>query len=313
MGIINKPHDKFFKETLSNIENSRSFMENYLPSEILNIVDLDNLTVEKDSYIDEELEEYFSDILFKTNINQKEGYIYFLFEHKSYVSDTVSLQLLKYILKIWERKLKKEKQEKLPLIIPMVIYHGENKWNIAKELTDMIEGVAELPKDILKYIPNYEYILYDLSPYGGEEIKGNVQLRIFLEILKTIYNKDIEEFIKVLEKSIIALERLENQDKGIDYFETFIRYIMNARQDISIIDVYEVVKNISLERSEEIMTIAEQLIKEGMEKGMEKGIKEGERKTARNLIRLGYLAEQVVEATDLTMEEVMELKKETDN
>lgn len=146
MGIINKPHDKFFKETLSNIENSRSFMENYLPSEILNIVDLDNLTVEKDSYIDEELEEYFSDILFKTNINQKEGYIYFLFEHKSYISDTISLQLLKYILKIWEQKFKKEKQKKLPLIIPMVIYHGENKWNIAKELTDMIEGVAELPK-----------------------------------------------------------------------------------------------------------------------------------------------------------------------
>lgn len=237
----------------------------------------------------------------------------FLFEHKSYVSDTISLQLLKYILKIWEQKLKKEKQKKLPLIIPMVIYHGENKWSIAKELIDMIEGITELPKEILKYIPNYEYILYDLSPYGEEEIKGNVQLRIFLEILKAIYNKDIEEFIKVLEKSIIVLEKLENQDKGIDYFETFIRYIMNARQDISITDVYEVVKNISLERSEEIMTIAEQLIKEGMEKGMEKGIKEGERKTARNLLRLGYLAEQVVEATDLTIEEVMELKKEIEN
>ena len=98
---------------------------------------------------------------------------------------------------------------------------------------------------LLKYIPNYEYILYDLSAYGEEEIKGNVQLRIFLEILKVICNKDIEEFLMILEKSIIALERLETQDKGIDYFETFIRYIMNARQDISITDVYEVVKNIS--------------------------------------------------------------------
>jgi len=58
-------------------------MENYLPREILNIVDLDKLTVEKDSYIDEELEEYFSDILFKTNINQKEGYIYFYLSIKA--------------------------------------------------------------------------------------------------------------------------------------------------------------------------------------------------------------------------------------
>lgn len=174
MGIINKPHDKLFKEVLSNIENSRSFMENYLPNEILNIIDLDNLTIEKDSYIDEELEEYFSDILFKTNINRKPGYIYFLFEHKSYISDTISLQLLKYIIKIWEQKLKKEGQKKLPLIIPMVIYHGESKWNLAKELLDIIDGKEELTEEIIKYIPNYKYILYDLSPYGKEEIKGNV-------------------------------------------------------------------------------------------------------------------------------------------
>ena len=34
-------------------------------------------------------------------------------------------------------------------------------------------------------------------------------------------------------------------------------------------------KNISLVRSDEIMTIAEQLFKEGMEKGIREGIKEG--------------------------------------
>lgn len=140
MGIINKPHDKFFKETLSNIETTRSFMENYLPKEILAITDLEKLTVEKDSYIDKELEEVFSDILFKANINGKEGYIYFLFEHKSYLSDKVAIQLLKYIIKIWEQKTEKEKHKRLPLIIPLVIYHGENIWNIDRNLIGLIDG-----------------------------------------------------------------------------------------------------------------------------------------------------------------------------
>ena len=38
-----------------------------------------------------------------------------------------------------------------------------------------------------------------------------------------------------------------------------------------------------------------------------------EKKIAGNLLRLGYLSEQVVEVTDLTIEEVIELKKEIEN
>ena len=79
-------------------------------------------------------------------------------------------------------------------------------------------------------------------------------------MINRIFNADFEEFIEVFKKAVIALEKLENQERGTDYFETFIRYIMNSRQDITITDVYEMVKEISFERSEDIMTIAEQLI-----------------------------------------------------
>jgi len=85
------------------------------------------------------------------------------------------------------------------------------------------------------------------------------------------------------------------------------------------------------------MTIAEQLIKEGMEKGiqegmqkgiqegmqkgiqegmqkgMEKGILEGKRKTAKNFLRLGLSVQQVAEAAELPIEDVFRLKKEIEN
>lgn len=35
MSIISKPHDKFFKETLSDIETTKDFIINYLPKHIL--------------------------------------------------------------------------------------------------------------------------------------------------------------------------------------------------------------------------------------------------------------------------------------
>jgi predicted transposase/invertase (TIGR01784 family) len=89
-------------------------------------------------------------------------------------------------------------------------------------------------------------------------------------------------------------------------------------------------KNISLVRSEEIVTIAEQLFKEGMEKGiregmeeglqkglqkglqegLQKGIVEGKRETAKNFLKLGFPIEQVAKAAKLPIEEIMQLKRE---
>jgi len=90
-------------------------------------------------------------------------------------------------------------------------------------------------------------------------------------------------------------------------------------------DIYEVSQNVSPERSGKIMTLAEKLYNEGMEKGMEKGIEkgiekgrlegklEGQRKTAKNFLRLGLSPEQVAEAAELPIEEILQLKKEIGN
>jgi predicted transposase YdaD len=39
------PHDKFFKETFSNVEVARDFIKNYLPESILKIIDLETKEV----------------------------------------------------------------------------------------------------------------------------------------------------------------------------------------------------------------------------------------------------------------------------
>lgn len=68
---IQNPHDKFFKETFSNVEVARDFMKNYRPKLILKIIDLQTFEIQKDSFIDEELKEVFSDMLFEAKIKKK--------------------------------------------------------------------------------------------------------------------------------------------------------------------------------------------------------------------------------------------------
>lgn len=117
MAEIKNIHDKFIRERLSQKENAINFLENYLPKDLIEIIDLSKIEMEKDSYITEELEEYFADLLYKVEIKGKESYIYVLFEHKSYEDKFVVLQLLEYMLKCWKEK--KKNKEKLPVILPL--------------------------------------------------------------------------------------------------------------------------------------------------------------------------------------------------
>ncbi|QTL99746.1 hypothetical protein GM661_18190 [Iocasia frigidifontis] len=58
----------------------------------------------------------------------------------------------------------------------------------------------------------------------------------------------------------------------MEYFETVIRYIMNAKEELSLNKLRKIAKKVSLERSEDIMTIAEKLRKEGKLEGIIEGI-----------------------------------------
>lgn len=271
---IQNPHDKFFKETFGKVEVAKDFLNNYLPDSIMRIVEIDTLEPQKDSFINKKLQEVFSDMLFRVNINNREGYIYFLFEHKSYTSKNISFQLLKYMLEIWESKMNKERIEELPIIIPLVIYHGKSRWNISTNLGELINGYKELPKDVRKYIPDYEYLLYDISGYTDEEIKGGVINKIVMTTLRDIQTKDIEGVIESIYKMIEYLIELEDKQTGIEYFETLMKYIFNARVDLTkeaIIKVMDKIESTYPEGSDLVMTLAEKFREEGKEKGIEIG------------------------------------------
>ena len=75
---IRNPHDRYFKETFAQVDVAQDYLKHYLPKAILRLIDLDTLESHKDSFINKELQEHFSDMLYHVRINQQEGYLYFL-------------------------------------------------------------------------------------------------------------------------------------------------------------------------------------------------------------------------------------------
>jgi predicted transposase YdaD len=138
---VPNPHDTFVRHTLGRVPAAVEFLRNYLPPDIVVQLDLTRVTLEETSYVDEQLREHFSDLLYRVGLRAGgEAFVFILLEHKSAPDTRVAIQLLRYLAQTWDRM-----PEPLPLIIPVVIYHGEQPWNVGRRLRDLFGALARNP------------------------------------------------------------------------------------------------------------------------------------------------------------------------
>lgn len=269
MDNVSNPHDKVFREIYSNKPEAQSFLDNYLPPDVRELLDLESVEIRKDSFIDDELRNYYSDLLYMVRLRGEPAYIYVLFEHKSYSDRLIHLQLLEYMLKIWRLHLKQHKKRRtsrktslsLPIILPFVIYHGSHSWSHDTRFSHLLTGPAN---ELAAYIPDFSFMLTDLTEYSDAQIKGTILSQVILLLFKHIFDADIRP---ELPKVFGLLAELRRQETGLHYLETILRYLYSA-VEISYEEMLAIAEHTLPEQGGKFaMTIAEQLRQEGRQEG----------------------------------------------
>jgi predicted transposase/invertase (TIGR01784 family) len=85
--------------------------------------DLQTLKLESDSFIEENLRAYYSDVLWSVNTTEGNGYIYVVIEHQSTPDAHMAFRLMRYAVAAMQKHLDAGHQQ-LPLVVPMLFYHG---------------------------------------------------------------------------------------------------------------------------------------------------------------------------------------------
>ncbi len=270
MNPTNNIHDTLFRYTMSHRDVAADFLCHYLPADVTSHLRLDTLTIAKDTFVAPDQREHYSDLLY-TVLQQgdKPGFVYFLFEHKSQPDRLVALQVLRYMVEIWELHRKQHKRAKaLPLIIPIVVYHGKRRRNVSR-LVDLID----LPTLANKaYVPCFELAFYDFSPASDEKIKGVIALRLMLTCFRAKNNPTTVDHVMEIFGLLAKLDNTETSMRWIEVIATYLFQTMDIDRNV----MHNIASlKLDVSKEETIMTLAERLRKEGRMEGKKEGRMEG--------------------------------------
>jgi predicted transposase/invertase (TIGR01784 family) len=295
-------HDGLFRFSFDKKNVAESFARENLPAEITRDLDFSTLTPDKDTFVDQKLSRCYADVLYHIQFKNKPAYLYFLFEHKSWQPDFPGLQLLKNMINIWEKHVEHYKgTQKLPPIIPMLIYHGEYPWKVDTNFVSMFD----IPDTLKKYIPAFSYELTDVSHMPEEEIKGEVELRIVLTAFRYIFHPEIMSQLK----NIFQLfGELPDKSKFNEYLKLLLIYLGSNVKDVTPDQLRDAVNKALKEGGAMMSTVFQEVLEKGKEIGVKEGEEKNKLKVALNCLIKGMDVQTIAEITDLPVERIELLK-----
>lgn len=288
---INNLHDKIFRSILDRKKDAC-----YIINKALNFNITEN-DIEKynSSFITRHLENRESDIVYRL----KNDEVYFIIEHQTKIDYTMPLRMLEYKIEVMRSATRgkniNNKNAKVPIVVPIVLYTGHKKWNAKLNLAEIQTDFREEVKDYIGYN------LINVNDYTDEELLQNdtfVTKAMLIE--KTM---DVRKLIEVIHK--INQNIKTEEDKEL--LENIIRFDYGCKLGSELTE--RLVKD--LKGDDGMLASAEMVWKE-FDGYFIRGRRQGKRETmieiAKRMLEKNMAIDTISELTKLDEKEIKKLK-----
>ena len=289
-------HDKMFRKILNNEKEVAKLINQELDPE--KEVKAEDIEKYETKFVSSRYEDREADIVYKL----KDKEVFFLIEHQTKVDKEMPNRIAEYSLHIMNSRKARDKKVE-PVVSPIVIYAGMEKWTVR---TSLEEGQEEFKhrkgsSSILRYN------LVDIRKVEDAIEKGTAIARMSVieklktkeEIIETVdkfaenikTKEEREEFAEELE--YILEDRLEEKD-----LKRIKKIILKEEGDGSMSHVHEVLRR----DAERERRKAKQ---EGKQEGRKEGRKEGIICVAKNMLKEKIDIDFIIRMTGLKKEQFM--------
>jgi predicted transposase/invertase (TIGR01784 family) len=297
------PHDHIFRYGFGHTDVARAHFEAYLPAAVASGVEWSGLEQVQESFIDEELKKTESDLLYRAPLKDGgEIFLYVLFEHQRSRDYRMPLRLLSYMVRIWTKWIAEHggsprRRPRLPLIVPMVLYNGKQRWTVSNAFIELFpEG--DVRDALASMIPNFRYDILDLSQAPDDDIQGAALGQMVMLLLKWAGRDDFwdrfPEWLSTMETI------LNTPNHGIQTIEALLRYIMSVAAGPPPDNIRpQLRQHLTPQAEQTLMTWAEQLKQQGIQQGITERDRAEQQRASQRVVRMLRLKfhEAVNEAT----------------
>ena len=272
-------HDALFHHTFSNLRNAASELQTLLPEALVKRIKWDKLRIRLDKFVDAKLTSRYSDLLFEVEIDDELAFIYVLLEHKSHPEKWTLLQLLDYKVRIWRSYLREQDdkpRDQLPVILPVVLHHGQNGWTAPRRF---IEYFGKLDELLRPYVPNFEILLDDVAKGSPDDLRARpITPEAKLILLCLLLGKRPQRFFGELPNYGAQLAPVWSEPEGALVFAVIVLYmqrVADVPEEETIMALQQSLKLENLTILEEFRHADRVLRERALRKGKIEGMIEG--------------------------------------
>ena len=281
-------HDKIFKEILDNKREGAKIISKKSDYKI------SESEIEKYNrkFVLPELENRESGVIYKL----KDKPVFFLIEHQTKVDYSMPFRMLEYSMAIMKSAITKEKmkssKEIFPVVIPIVLYTGREKWKVPITLE---ERQYESKSQNLQF----KYNLVDGGKMSKEELMREESI-----LSRAILLEKLDKPEEILE----TLRKITTKDLDLDekyFINLILKYLLPEK--LSKHETKEILENL---KGKEDGTMFVDILRKYFDDKEEKAVNEGIKKVVKEMLRKNIDEKTVIEVTKITNQELKEIKAE---
>ena len=301
-GSKKSSHDRFFKQSCSNLEFVVEIFKLIFSKKEFNACDWKKLKAEKDTLKGGKRADLIFSVPLKKNPNTHIK-IFILLEHKSSYSPNLFTQVLHYQVLLHEQTLKE--YGRAQPIIPVLFYQGKEPWRWESSFQGVYFG-AKIPAFFKENMLNYKLRILDVhSPEVTKALKSKkFKNRGTLNLLREIWNLEMTE--EGLTRVLSKFDKILDDDTVLGIMNYFKDFGM-TRKLWQKVERRAYHNNIFQKGG--YMGVREDIREEGRVEGRMEGRMEGRQQVILNMLKKKTDISFISEVTGLSKKEIQKLKK----
>ena len=249
------------------------------------------------SFVTEHLGQRHADMLWRIQTTDAQWlYILVLLEFQSTIDRRMALRMTDYMIRVLRGLSRDElgSRGEYPVVLPIVVYNGEQRWTAAKDIRDLFGPV---PQELLGYMPRHRYLLINLQAIDPSALPRENVLAMIARLEQASTPAAVQELVAPL----ADLLRQISEPELAETFRAWIKLVVLRRFGS---EGVELTRRLEKEEEGQMTTLLDRARKWGeerdqlwLEKGIARGRIEGERELVHRMIarRFGpHTAEQVL-------------------